>query len=121
MLIIGVITHLIAGIAVWLLYYTLELGLNGALFKRHILSYVYEELLWILPFHPARENYIKEIVHSCDDGYIGDFEYKEVREYNLYNLVGRSVLPGFWHFVFTHMCIPLCPLAIFLMIWSYFS
>lgn len=47
-------------------------------------------------------------------GFLGDWTYPEIREHNLYEVVGECLLPGRLHFVLMHIAVPLAPTAILL-------
>lgn len=110
--IIAVVACILGGAALWWIYYSAECMLNGSF--RPIHCFV-EELLWFLPGGDARKGeYIRKMVER-GDGVIcsanGSWNYKAVRDGELYVPCGKDVLPGRLHFVMTHLGVPLLPLA----------
>lgn len=101
------IVGLILGALLWWLYYGLEIWINGG---QYVSECFLEELHWFLPGgRKLKGEYIKKLMRNFKEGYIGNFKYSQIREYNLYEQVGQDVLPGRLHFIFTHIFIPLIP------------
>lgn len=100
------------GILMWWLLYGLECYMNGSTDINRCLR---EEISWVLPGGRKRKaDYIRALVGRSDHGWIGEFSYESIRRDNLYEVVGSLVLPGFWHFCFMHILIPLIPLLCYM-------
>lgn len=87
---------------IWYLYYCMELFLNGGN-NSNIIKSLKEEIDWVFS-SKARANYIKSLMGTFEEGYLGSFTYSKIREENLYDEVGKEVLPGPCHLFFTHFC-----------------
>lgn len=109
----------VVGFMLWYALFTLELGLNGFFTtQRTIWDGLEEEFSWIAPGASKRRgDYIRKMIDGWNEGYIGDWKYSEIREKNLYEQVGWAVLPGYKHFLFMHVAIPLLPLIVSLTIY----
>lgn len=112
----GIIISLIIGLILWFLYYSLELGLNGV--SDTYLNCLRQEWLWATS-SKARADFIRDHIEGCELGTMCSFSgkswrYSEIRDNNLYSEVGKAMLPGLPHFLFTHIFLPASPLLIFL-------
>lgn len=109
----------IVGFVLWYGLFTIELAINGFFTtRRTIWDGLREEILWIAPGAGKRRgDYVRKMLEGWDEGYIGDWKYSEIREKNLYEQVGWAVLPGYKHFLFMHVGVPLAPLIFALSIY----
>lgn len=114
---------LIVGFVIWYLFYGLECWANGAFMssKQTHWSCLLEDVLWVLPGASKRKGeYIKKTMGSFEHGSMcsssGSWDYEEIREKNLYEVVGNAMLPGLGHFLFMHVLIPFGPLFLYLSI-----
>lgn len=94
---------LICGGVAWYFIYGLELWLNGMMKPNHLRG-LWEELLWILPGGRRRRI-----------AYVRKFDQK------ISDTEAAAMLPGLWHFLFTHVGLPLGPVCLVHMIASYFA
>lgn len=100
---------LLLGAALWFLSYGMYCSFNN----RTILSCLSEEIRWLLPGGLALKTaYIKRMVNRFEEGWVGDWQYSQIRDNDLYEEVAKQVLPGPVSFFVNHLLIPLTPLAI---------
>lgn len=119
---------LTVGFIFWYVLYGLELYMNGAFLNKNAshFSCFLQELRWILPGgSKLKGEYIKKIVGDYEYGSMcsstDSWDYKEIRENNLYEKVGNAMLPGLSNFLFIHLLVPFGPLTLYLMIKSMIS
>lgn len=122
MFFVGVILSMALGDLLWFLYYGMECSINGAYNPtesslRMVWRCWQEERSWILPGgRKLKGEYIKKLMGSFENGHIGEWRYRDIRENNLYEEVGDAELPGLGHYILTHICLPSIPLCIYLLI-----
>lgn len=112
---------LIVGFVLWYLVYGLECFLNGGSLGRNqwTMQFVLlnQEISWLL-VPGAKVKYLKEHVildcfeHGAICGSTKGWDYQEVREQNLWRECANDVLPGWGHFIGTHILLPLFPLLV---------
>ncbi len=116
----------VSSLAFWYCYYSCECAINGGFFTRSIKwwqvvpHFLLEEILWLSPWGGTRRKaYIVKLISGWDDGYIGRYTYKEIRQKDLYSQAASEVLPGWGHFLFTHVLLPFGPLFVFVSLWRH--
>lgn len=119
---------LAVGFIFWHFLYGLELYMNGASLNEGNIRFscFLQELRWILPGgSKLKGEYIKKSMGNFEEGSMcseyDSWDYKEIRENNLYEKVGNAMLPGFTNFLFIHVLVPFGPLILYLTIISMIS
>lgn len=115
-MVVNILVWLIGGI-LWYLYYGLECSLNGGMG------------CWTLPFKclwdDIRFKFSKKARIAWAIGVVGTkaatwggclmgykHDYRHIREHDLYDEFAKAVLPGWIHFILTHILIPAAPYLI---------
>ncbi len=117
---------LIPGFGLWYLSYGLECFMDGATLSRDQFlapfQCFWEEVLWVLPGGRKRKgDYIRRQVSRFEgEGYMGSWTYSDIRRFNLYEEVGSAMLPGWIHFVFMHVFLPLTPMVTAMAVYEVF-
>ena len=104
---------LIFGFYLWLIVYTNQCYKNG--------SFDIEGHDYLSAFHrdlarKIKGEYIKTLMGKTENGSFRCWNYKDIREKNLYEVVGNAILPGFGHFFRMHIMLPFGPLSLHLAI-----
>lgn len=115
----------IVSLLVWYALSSATCALNGAYLRptnRWLVPFaiLWEDTLNELPGGANRKGqYIRERVGEEGDGGMisatGSWRYKDIREKNLYNEVGKAMLPGLGSYFIYNLFIPFGPVIIYLL------
>lgn len=81
---------------------------------------LWEEFLWAIPIYGTilRGRHIKKQMGDIENGYMmgysKSYSYEEIRKGNLYNEVGKQMLPGLSDFIGINVFIPAFPTLLYL-------
>lgn len=90
----------------WYICTSLTAFLQGTSFTRNIV----ENFKCISPKY--RKNFIKNIVDRHEEGSIGGYWYKDIRDNDLYQKVADKSLPGLNNFIAENIVVPGVPFVI---------
>ena len=108
-----VVILLVLSFLFWAFLHGASCALNGGEFWRCL----GDDIMWFLPGGNKRKaDYIRDRMDGFDDGCIGEYNYRDIREYDLYEEVGKACLPGRISFIINHILIPFGPTAVYVAI-----